>query len=44
MEIIERILEKGEPLKVVSESVGINISTCKAIIKVYENEGRVGKK
>lgn len=31
-------------MKSVSEDIGINVSTCKAIIKVYQDEGRVGKK
>lgn len=44
MEIIERILKNGEQLKTVSDETGVNISTCKAIIKVYQDEGRVGKK
>lgn len=36
MEIIDRIINKGEQLKTVSELIGINVSTCKAIIKVYQ--------
>jgi transposase-like protein len=44
LEIIDRIVNKGEQLKAVSEDSGINVSTCKAIIKVYQEEGRVGKK
>lgn len=44
MEIVERIINKGQQLKTVSEDIGINVSTCKAIIKVFQEEGRVGKK
>lgn len=44
MEIVERIVNKGEQLKAVSDDVGINVSTCKAIIKVFQEQGRVGKK
>jgi transposase len=44
MEIIERILRNGESIKEVSTEMGVNISTCKAILKVYQEEGRVGKK
>lgn len=36
MEIIDRIIKKGEQLKAVADSIGINVSTCKAIIKVYQ--------
>jgi hypothetical protein len=36
MEIVERIVNKGEQLKAVSDDVGINVSTCKAIIKVFQ--------
>jgi transposase len=28
----------------VAQSLGVNISTCKAILKVYQEEGRIGKK
>ena len=44
LEIIDRILERHQSLKEVSEEMNINISTCKAIFKVYQEEGRVGKK
>ena len=43
-ELAERVIHQDEPLKVVAEDLGINISTCKAILKVYLNEGRLGKK
>lgn len=42
--IIDRILDKGHSLKDVAASMNVNMSTCKAIIKVYQEEGRVGKK
>lgn len=42
--IIARILEAGEPMREVADSMGVNISTCKAIIKVFQEEGRIGKK
>jgi predicted transcriptional regulator len=44
MTIIDRILDKGHSLKDVATSMNVNMSTCKAIIKVYQEEGRVGKK
>lgn len=28
----------------VAQSLDVNISTCKAILKVYQEEGRIGKK
>jgi transposase-like protein len=42
--IIRRILEEGQPMREVAAAMGVNISTCKAIIKVYQEEGRIGKK
>ena len=42
--IIDRILDKGHGLKDVAASMNVNMSTCKAIIKVFQEEGRVGKK
>jgi hypothetical protein len=41
--IISRITE-GEAMRSVAHSIGVNISTCKAILKVYQEEGRIGKK
>lgn len=43
-EIIERIIHKGESIKEVAGELRVNISTCKAILKVYQQEGRIGKK
>lgn len=31
-------------MRTVAQSLGVNISTCKAILKVYQEEGRIGKK
>lgn len=31
-------------MRLVAQSLGVNISTCKAILKVYQEEGRIGKK
>lgn len=31
-------------IKEVAEDLNVNISTCKAILKVYREEGRIGKK
>ena len=31
-------------MRTVADSMGVNISTCKAIIKVFQEEGRIGKK
>ena len=36
--------KNGENIKDVSNELGLNISTCKAIVKVYQEEGRIGKK
>ncbi len=37
-------MNKGENIKDVVNDMGVNISTAKAIVKVYQEEGRVGKK
>ena len=37
-------MERGENIKDISHELGVNISTCKAILKVYQEEGRIGKK
>lgn len=42
--IVDRILKREENIKDVSLDMNVNISTCKAIIKVYNEEGRIGKK
>ena len=44
LDIIDRILVQKENIKDVAKEMGVNISTCKAIIKVYQEEGRIGKK
>ena len=44
LEIIDKILVQKENIKDVAKEMGVNISTCKAIIKVYQEEGRIGKK
>lgn len=31
-------------MREVAQSMGVNISTCKAILKVFQEEGRIGKK
>lgn len=31
-------------MRIVAQSLGVNISTCKAILKVFQEEGRIGKK
>ena len=31
-------------MKEVASAMNVNVSTCKAIIKVYQEEGRIGKK
>jgi hypothetical protein len=36
MSIIDRILKQGQVLKDVADAMNINVSTCKAIIKVYQ--------
>jgi hypothetical protein len=43
-EIIDRLVVKKEGLREVAAKLRINHSTCKAIVKVFENEGRIGKK
>ena len=43
-EIIDKIINKGESLKAVADEVKINVSTCKAIVRVFQEEGRIGKK
>lgn len=43
-EIIERLLVRKEGLREVASKLHINHSTCKAIVKVFESEGRIGKK
>jgi len=35
---------RKEGLREVASKLKINHSTCKAIVKVFENEGRIGKK
>lgn len=42
--IIDRILDQGQSLKEVASAMNVNVSTCKAIIKVFQEEGRIGKK
>ena len=42
--MVERVIEHEEPLKDVADELGLNHSTCKAILKVYQKEGRIGKK
>lgn len=43
-EIIDRLVYRKEGLRDVASKLRINHSTCKAIVKVYESEGRIGKK
>lgn len=43
-QLLERVLNQGESLKEVSNALNINISTSKAILKVFTQEGRIGKK
>ena len=42
--IIDKIVHENIPIKDVANETNINVSTCKAILKVYQEEGRVGKK
>jgi predicted transcriptional regulator len=38
------MFQAQESLKEISKVVGLNVSTCKGIIKVFQEEGRIGKK
>lgn len=38
------MVNQGEQIKEVAGEMNVNISTCKAILKVYQEEGRIGKK
>lgn len=41
---IIRRFQAEDTLKQIAKDVGLNVSTCKGIIKVYQEEGRIGKK
>jgi predicted transcriptional regulator len=43
-ELLRRVIDTGENIKKVVNDMNVNISTAKAIVKVYQEEGRVGKK
>ncbi|CAK88194.1 unnamed protein product (macronuclear) [Paramecium tetraurelia] len=43
-QIIDQACNKGQPLRQISQQLGIKYSTAKAIVQVYQNEGRIGKK
>ncbi|CAD8053379.1 unnamed protein product [Paramecium sonneborni] len=43
-QIIDQACIKGQPLRQIAQNLGIKYSTAKAIVQVYQNEGRVGKK
>ncbi|CAD8139783.1 unnamed protein product [Paramecium pentaurelia] len=43
-QIIEQACIKGQPLRQIAQNLGIKYSTAKAIVQVYQNEGRIGKK
>ena len=38
LELIDRIINQGENIKLVVNSMDVNISTAKAILKVYQEE------
>ncbi|CAD8047933.1 unnamed protein product [Paramecium primaurelia] len=43
-QIIDLACNKGQPLRQIAQNLGIKYSTAKAIVQVYQNEGRIGKK
>ncbi|CAD8056512.1 unnamed protein product [Paramecium sonneborni] len=43
-QIIDQACNKGQPLRQIAHNLGIKYSTAKAIVQVYQNEGRIGKK
>ncbi|CAD8139159.1 unnamed protein product [Paramecium octaurelia] len=43
-QIIDQACNKGQPLRQVAQNLGIKYSTGKAIVQVYQSEGRIGKK
>ncbi|CAD8144564.1 unnamed protein product [Paramecium octaurelia] len=43
-QIIDQACNMGQPLRQIAQNHGIKYSTAKAIVQVYQNEGRIGKK
>ncbi|CAD8059435.1 unnamed protein product [Paramecium sonneborni] len=43
-QIIDQACNKGQPLRQIAQNLGIKYSTAKAIVQVYQSEGRIGKK
>ncbi|CAD8061330.1 unnamed protein product [Paramecium sonneborni] len=43
-QIIDQACVKGQPLRQIAQTLGIKYSTAKAIVQVYQSEGRIGKK
>ncbi|KAL4459886.1 hypothetical protein ABPG74_003412 [Tetrahymena malaccensis] len=42
--IIQKLTEESANIKEVAQEYGLKLSTCKAILQVYQKEGRIGKK
>ncbi|KAM3127813.1 hypothetical protein pb186bvf_020092 [Paramecium bursaria] len=42
--LIDQVCTQGNSLRQVAQNLGVKYSTAKAIIQVYQNEGRIGKK